>query len=101
MSDMNAQNQTLAAELAATAFKAEDLPNLARNIYVRCLLKVRSAGGRSVSARTIALSITAQVLKHQVGFHFTKDDVSALLDEEDGPPEAAAAGGDKKPAIKQ
>ncbi len=81
MSSGNVQARALAAQLSATDFKADDLPNLARNVYVRCLLKVHGIAGRNRDAKSIALQITAHVLKQKVGFHFAVADVQALLDE--------------------
>jgi hypothetical protein len=83
MSNGSTQAGALAAQLVATEFKADDLPNLARNIYVRCLLKIHGVAGRNRDAKSIALQLTAHVLKHKVGFHFTPADVQGLLDEEE------------------
>jgi hypothetical protein len=85
MADRNGQAQALAAELSAANFQADDLSNLARNVYVRCLLKVHGIAGRNMSAKVIALKITAHVLQQKVGFHFTAADVQSLLDENGAP----------------
>jgi hypothetical protein len=77
------QAQALAAQLSATDFKADDLPNLVRNVYVRCLLKIHGVAGRNRDAKSLALQITAHVLKQKVGFHFTAAEVQGLLDEEE------------------
>ena len=69
-------------ELSSANYDADDLPNLARNVYVRCLLKVHSVGGASSSAKQIALQVTGNVLKQIVGMHFTAKDVQNLLDEQ-------------------
>ena len=68
-------------ELSSANYDADDLPNLARNVYVRCLLKVHSVGGAS-NAKQIALQVTGNVLKQIVGMHFTVKDVQNLLDEQ-------------------
>jgi hypothetical protein len=74
--------RSLATELSSATYQAKDLPNLARNVYVRCLLKVHSvAAGRTSQAKSLALAVTANVLKQLVGFHFTVADVQELLDE--------------------
>jgi hypothetical protein len=83
MADAHTRTRSLAAELAAANYQADDLPNLARNVYVRCLLKGHAAAGRSASVKSVALKVTAHVLKQLVGFHFTLEDVQALLDEEE------------------
>jgi hypothetical protein len=82
MADPNSQAQALARELSTAHYDADDLPNLTRNIYVRCLLKVHAAGGASNSAKSVALTVTGNVLKQIVGMHFTASDVQKLLDEE-------------------
>ncbi len=78
------QAQALARELSRGAYDADDLPNLARNVYVRCLLKIRSVGGRSGSAKDLALTVTGEVLKELVGMHFGAGDVQGLLNEQAG-----------------
>jgi len=85
MAETHTRAGALAAELAAANYQADDLPNLARNVYVRCLLKVHSIAGRSGSAKTVAHQVTANVLKQLVGMHFTLADVQKLLDEEEAP----------------
>jgi len=90
MADANAQAQALARELSTANYDADDLPNLARTIYVRCLLKVHSVGGASSSAKSVALTVTGNVLKQIVGMHFAAADVQALLDEQAGVTPAAA-----------
>lgn len=92
MTNGNARaQQALAARLAADSYEADDIVNLARNIYVRALLRVHALAGRNLSAKTIALSVTAQVLRQQVGFYFTAEEVRKLMeDEEDGEGEGAA-----------
>jgi hypothetical protein len=78
------RTQALARELAKGSYDADDLPNLARNIYVRCLLKVHSVGGKSNQAKTLALQVTGEVMKELVGMHYGANDVQALLDEQAG-----------------
>ena len=90
MADANSQAQALARELSTASYDADDLPNLARTVYVRCLLKVRSVGGTSSSAKSIALTVTGNVLKQIIGMHFTATDVQKLLDEQAGVSPAAA-----------
>lgn len=92
MSNGNARaQQALAARLAADSYEADDIVNLARNIYVRALLRVHSLAGRNLSAKTIALAVTAQVLRQQVGFYFTAEEVRKLMeDEENGEGEGTA-----------
>jgi hypothetical protein len=85
MADANTRARALAAELATAKYQADDLPNLARNVYVRCLLKAHAVAGRSGSAKTVAQQVTANVLKQLVGFHFSVADVQKLLDEEEAP----------------
>jgi hypothetical protein len=85
MADANTRARSLAAELASKDYQADDLHNLARNVYVRSLLKVHSVGGRTASAKSVALTVTANVLKQLVGFHFTPAEVQSLLDEEAAP----------------
>ena len=80
----DARTQALARELAKASYDADDLPNLARNIYVRCLLKVHSVGGRSGQAKELALQVTGEVMKEIVGMHFGVRDVQALLNEQEG-----------------
>jgi len=80
----DARTQALTRELAKGNYDADDLPNLARNIYVRCLLKVHSVGGRSDHAKTLALTVTGEVMKEIVGMHFGAKDVQTLLDEQQG-----------------
>ena len=87
----DARTQALARELAKASYDADDLPNLARNIYVRCLLKVHSVGGRSNQAKELSLTVTGEVMKEMVGMYFSTKDVQALLDEQEG-------GAKKKPA---
>jgi len=77
-----ANPQALARELLSANFDADDLPNLARKIYVSCLLKVHAVGGRANAGKAIALSVTGSVLKQLVGMHFTTVDVQSLLDEQ-------------------
>jgi hypothetical protein len=79
----NSQARALAGQLSSATYQADDLPNLARNVYVRCLLKVHSTGGRSSNAKSVALQVTANVLKQLVGFHFSIADVQGLLAEEE------------------
>jgi hypothetical protein len=86
MADSNTQARALASELSRATYQADDLPNLARNVYVRCLLKVHGIAGRHGSAKSVAIQVTANVLKQLVGFHFTPADVQKLLDEEEEPP---------------
>jgi hypothetical protein len=83
--NMNTRARALTAELAAANYQADDMANLARNVYVRCLLKVHAVVGRSGSAKTVAQQVTANVLKQLVGMHFTLSDVQKLLDEEEAP----------------
>jgi hypothetical protein len=84
MADAHSKVRSLATELSTANYQAKDLPNLARNVYVRCLLKVHSAsGGRTSQAKGMALAVTANVLKQLVGFHFTTAEVQQLLDEEE------------------
>src|SRR3954471_25080298 len=80
----DARTQALARELAKGSYDADDMPNLARNIYVRCLLKVHSVGGRSEQAKTLALTVTGEVMKEIVGMQFGARDVQQLLDEQAG-----------------
>jgi hypothetical protein len=80
----DARTQALARDLAKANYDADDLPNLARNIYVRCLLKVHSVGGRSDQAKTLALTVTGEVMKEIVGMHFGAKDVQELLNEQAG-----------------
>jgi hypothetical protein len=79
-----ANTQALARELLSANYDADDLPNLARKVYVSCLLKVHAVGGRANAAKSIALSVTGNVLKQLVGMHFTALDVQSLLDEQEG-----------------
>jgi hypothetical protein len=90
MANATPQTQALARELARGNFDADDLPNLARNIYVRCLLKVQSVGGRSGHAKAVSLTVTGEVMRELVGMHFSDKDVQDLLDEGQKPDEAAA-----------
>jgi hypothetical protein len=76
----NGNTQALAAQLSAANYKASDLSNLARNVYVRCLFKVHAMSGRNNSAKGIALEITAKVMQQKVGFHFTPAEVQDLMD---------------------
>ena len=80
----DAQTQALARELSRGSYDADDLPNLARNVYVRCLLKVRQVGGKSSNAKDLALTVTGEVMKELVGMHFSAGDVQKLLDEQEG-----------------
>ena|SRR5258708_695771 len=98
MADANAQAQALARELSTANYDADDLPNLARTIYVRCLLKVHSVGGASSSAKSVALTVTGNVMKQIVGMHFTGSDVQNLLDEQAGEKPVAADQAAKAPA---
>jgi hypothetical protein len=93
MADANTRAQALATELATANYQADDLPNLARNVYVRCLLKVHSVAGRSGSAKTVAQQVTANVLQQIVGFHFSVAEVQKLLEEEEAPADKAAPAG--------
>ena len=97
MADATSQTQTLARELARGKFDADDLPNLARNIYVRCLLKVQSIGGRSSNAKALSLTVTGEVMKELIGMHFSAGDVQSLLDEQEGGDKAAAEQPPKPP----
>jgi hypothetical protein len=90
MADASSQTQALARELSAASYDADDLPNLARNIYVRCLLKVHSVGGANNSAKSVALTVTGNVLKQMLGMHFSVSDVQKLLDEQEGGGKAAS-----------
>ncbi len=85
LADANLQARALANELSAANYQADDLPNLARNVYVRCLLKVYGISGRSSNAKSVALQVTANVLKQLVGFHFSLAEVESLLAEEEAP----------------
>jgi len=90
--------RSLATELSTASYQAKDLPNLARNVYVRCLLKVHAAAvGRTSQAKPLALAVTANVLKQLVGFHFTVAEVQELLDEWEEEEQTGDAN-DKKPA---
>lgn len=91
MADASSQAQALVRELSTATYDADDLPNLARTVYVRCLLKVHSVGGRSSSAKSVALTVTGNVLKQLIGMHFAATDVQKLLDEQEGQAEAAPA----------
>jgi hypothetical protein len=84
MADASSQAQALARELSTASYDADDLPNLARNIYVRCILKVHSVGGRSSSAKSVALTVTGNVMKQLLGMHFSASEVLSLLDEQEG-----------------
>jgi len=90
MAAPNARARSLMTELTTASYQADDLPNLARNVYVRCLLKVHSVGGRTSSAKTVSLQVTAKVLKQIVGFHFTVAEVQGLLEDEEAAAAAAA-----------
>jgi len=91
MADATSQAQALVRELSTANLDADDLPNLARNIYVRCLLKVRALGGAHNSAKSVALTVTGNVLKQMVGMHFSPTDVQKLLDEQEKGGGATAA----------
>jgi hypothetical protein len=93
MADANSQAQALARELSTAHYDADDLPNLARNIYVRCILKVHSVGGRSSSAKSVALTVTGNVMTQLLGMHFTAKEVQDLLDEQEGKPKSAPEAG--------
>jgi hypothetical protein len=95
----DARTQALTRELAKGSYDADDLPNLARNIYVRCLLKVHSVGGRSDQAKTLALTVTGEVMKEMVGMHFGPKDVQTLLDEQEGA-KTPGEGAPEKPKAK-
>jgi hypothetical protein len=99
MADVSQAQAALTRELSSANYDADDLPNLARNVYVRCLLKVHSVSGPNNSAKQIALQVTGSVLKQIVGMHFTVKDVQSLLDEQERGP---APAGDQaaKPAPK-
>jgi hypothetical protein len=97
MADASSQAQALVRELATANYDADDLPNLARNVYVRCLLKVHAVGGRTNAAKSVALTVTANVLKQLVGMHFGAPDVQKLLDEQEGVAPAAADQAGKPP----
>jgi hypothetical protein len=90
MADANTQAQALARELSTANYDADDLPNLARSIYVRCLLKVHAVGGRNDSAKSVALTVTGNVMKQILGMHFTVAEVQKLLDEQAGLTESAS-----------
>jgi hypothetical protein len=94
----DARTQALAKELAKANYDADDLPNLARNIYVRCLLKVHSVGGRSGQAKDLSLQVTGEVMKEIVGMHFGAKDVQALLDEQEGGAKKKDDGAPAEPA---
>jgi hypothetical protein len=94
----DARAQALAREISTANFDADDLPNLARNVYVRCLLKVFAVAGRNNTAKPLALTVTGEVMKEIVGMHFSADDVQSLLDEQEGKkPDAEAVPEKPKP----
>ncbi|MEJ0070385.1 MAG: hypothetical protein WDO24_18655 [Pseudomonadota bacterium] len=48
-------------------------------------MKVYGISGRSSNAKSVALQVTANVLKQLVGFHFSLAEVESLLAEEEAP----------------
>lgn len=73
-------------QVLAETYSADDLVGLARTIYVRVLFKLYGiAGGRGDSMTPVARQITAEILREQVGFYVTVEEVKAFLDDEEEP----------------